>query len=417
MLLYWLMRDSVDFPQKYPIICAIALAFGSAIALGISRFSYTLFLPLMRDDLHWSYFTAGNMNTGNALGYFLGALTCNSLFKRFKLTNVFFISIVATILLIMASGLFTSVSLIFMSRFLVGTTCTWVFVSGGALAAQLGSKHADRSGWILGIYYGGVGFGILLSSIFVNTFHQMAQAQGFEHPWQEAWWGMALVATFLALLLYIPLRSLTTPIAIPKIGQSVPLRKMLPMIISYFWYGLGHIGYMTFVIALIREIGFTGNSIDYFYGLVGAFMMLSSKIWSKLLDQKKDGYVLGSVAMVLTIACFIPAMISVFGDTKHLANWQLIAIFISPMLFGSSMVSAVSATTAFVKHNLPPEDWVYGIRVFTIAFAVGQILGPFLVGLISDLTGSLGIGLLFSCLIMLISSLTGYRQKALASMG
>ena len=121
--------------------------------------------------------------------------------------------------------------------------------------------------------------------------------------------------------------------------------------------------------------------------------------------------------MVLTIACFIPAMIAVFGDAKHLATWQIVAIFISPMLFGSSMVSAVSATTAFVKHNLPPEDWVYGIRVFTIAFSVGQILGPFLVGLISDLTGSLGIGLLFSTLIMMISILIGYRQKAIASVG
>ena len=180
------MRDSVDFPQKYPIICAIALAFGSAIALGISRFSYTLFLPLMRDDLHWSYFTSGNMNTGNALGYFLGALTCNMLFKKFKLTHVFFVSIVLSILLIVASGLFTTVPLIFICRFLVGTTCTWVFVSGGALAAQLGARHSERSGWILGIYYGGVGFGILLSSMFVNTFHQVAQAQGYEHPWQEA---------------------------------------------------------------------------------------------------------------------------------------------------------------------------------------------------------------------------------------
>jgi predicted MFS family arabinose efflux permease len=119
------MRDSVDFPQKYPILCAIALAFGPAIALGISRFSYTLFLPLMREDLHWSYFTSGNMNTGNAVGYFIGALTCNSLFKRYKLTHVFFGSIVLTILLIIASGLFTITPLFFMSRLLVGVTCTW----------------------------------------------------------------------------------------------------------------------------------------------------------------------------------------------------------------------------------------------------------------------------------------------------
>jgi hypothetical protein len=63
------MQNSIKFQQQYPIWCAIALALGAAIALGISRFSYTIFLPLMREDLNWSYFISGNMNTANAIGY------------------------------------------------------------------------------------------------------------------------------------------------------------------------------------------------------------------------------------------------------------------------------------------------------------------------------------------------------------
>lgn len=47
---------------------------GAALSLGITRFSYGLLLPPMRDDLNWSYTLAGGMNTVNALGYLLGAL-------------------------------------------------------------------------------------------------------------------------------------------------------------------------------------------------------------------------------------------------------------------------------------------------------------------------------------------------------
>jgi len=414
LLLYWVMQNSVEFQQKYPIWCAVALAFGAAIALGISRFSYTLFLPLMREDLHWNYFVSGNMNTANAIGYLVGALTCNWLFDRSKLHQVFLWATLATIFLIAASGFSTNVYLIFTIRFIVGATSTWIFVSGGALAAKIGVLHPDRSGWILGIYYGGVGFGIVLASLLVHEFNSLAMDHGLEHPWKYAWFGMAIVAVFLGIALFRPVKALDYSIASAHFNQRISMKQMLPMNVGYFLYGLGYIGYMTFSVALVREIGLQGSKLDYFYGLLGIFIMLSSKIWSKKLDQKKDGYVLGMVNLVLAIACFIPTLIALFGDHQNVEIWQIILIFVSAMMFGSSIVTAVSSTTAFVKHNFPQEDWIYGIRIFTIAFASGQIIGPVIVGYLSDLTGSLGIGLLFSAGILLLGSYIAFQQKAIS---
>jgi MFS-type transporter involved in bile tolerance (Atg22 family) len=57
------------------------------------------------------------------------------------------------------------------------------------------------------------------------------------------------------------------------------------------------------------------------------------------------------------------------------------------------------------------------MRIFTIAFASGQIIGPVMVGYISDLTGSLGIGLLFSGVVLLIGSYLSYQQKTLIPEG
>jgi len=411
------MQNSIKFQQQYPIWCAIVLALGAAIAIGISRFSYTLFLPLMREDLHWSYFISGNMNTANAIGYLVGALSCNWVFERMALNKVFLWSTLLTIFLILLTGFFTDIVPLFTIRFLVGATSTWVFVGGGALAAKVSTLHPTRSGWILGIYYGGVGFGIVLASLFVHPIESWARNAGYEHAWQFAWWGMAMIACVMGLLIYSPVKSMKHPIAVAHMNERISLQKMLPMNIGYFLYGLGYIGYMTFSVALVREIGMTGSQLDYFYGLLGVFIMFSSKIWSTQLDKKKDGAVLGAVNLVLAIACFIPAIIALMGNPSGVQAWKMILIFLSAMMFGSSIVTAVASTTAFVKHNLPNEDWLYGMRIFTIAFASGQIIGPVMVGYISDLTGSLGIGLLFSGTILLIGSYLSYQQKTLIREG
>src|SRR5450830_1853899 len=71
-----------DRRLSHPLATALALSLAAAIALGLTRFSYGLLLPPMREDLGWSYLLAGSMNTYNALGYFLGALIAPLLMRR-----------------------------------------------------------------------------------------------------------------------------------------------------------------------------------------------------------------------------------------------------------------------------------------------------------------------------------------------
>jgi len=61
---------------------ALVLSLGAAVSLGVTRFAYGLLLPPMREDLGWSYTLAGAMNTFNAMGYLLGALSTPWLMRR-----------------------------------------------------------------------------------------------------------------------------------------------------------------------------------------------------------------------------------------------------------------------------------------------------------------------------------------------
>jgi MFS family permease len=135
-----------------------------------------------------------------------------------------------------------------------------------------------------------------------------------------------------------------------------------------------------------------------------------------MLDKSKGGEAMGLVNLILTIACFIPTIMAFLDATSvHQTNSSfIILLFVmsSAILFGSSFVVAVASTTAFVKHNYPKNQWSIGIRFFTILFATGQIIGPFLIGFIADHLGGLSVGLLVSSMILLTASLMAYRQKS-----
>jgi MFS family permease len=105
---------------------------------------------------------------------------------------------------------------------------------------------------------------------------------------------------------------------------------------------------------------------------------------------------------LLSVATVIPALTSA---------WPL--MIVSGLIFGVVFLSLVASTTAMVKHNLAPEQWAAGISVFTVIFALGQIVGPVVVGWIADGDGGLQRGLLFSSLALLLGAVLAWQQKPL----
>ena len=58
---------------------------------------------------------------------------------------------------------------------------------------------------------------------------------------------------------------------------------------GYGMFGVGYIGYMTFVVALLREQGQSATRITVFYALLGVAVMVSPRLWAWLLDRYRDG--------------------------------------------------------------------------------------------------------------------------------
>lgn len=398
-------RSTLSAPAALPATgLALALSLGAAVSLGITRFAYGLLLPTMREDLGWSYALAGAMNTANALGYLLGALATPWLLRRLGPERVLLGGAVLASLFMACSGFFTEAAPLLAQRLLAGAASALVFIAGGLMAARLGALQPGRSGWLLGLYYGGTGWGIALSAWLVPEALQQAAQEA--HAWRWAWWALAAVSLLASAALWWPARRLAALLPTATVGpagRGFDPRPLWPALAGYTAFGVGYIGYMTFVVALLREQGVAPERITLFYALLGAAVLASARLWAGLLERARGGGALAFLNALLGLAALLPA----------LSSWWP-ALLLSGLMFGGVFLSVVASTTALVRHNLPASRWAAGISAFTIVFAAGQIVGPTAVGWIADGAGGLVRGLVFSALALWVGALLAWRQRPLA---
>ena len=374
---------------------AAALALGAAVSLGLARFSYALLLPAMRADLGWSYTTAGAMNTLNAAGYLAGALALPWTLARFDARRLFLGGCLGTVALLALHGLVSGDAALYALRFLCGVTSAATFATGGLLAARIGGA---RPGMVLGLYYGGTGLGIVASALLVPPL----AARAVPHPWQGAWWALAAAALLATLVAAGATRALHAPPAPGAVREPVRWARFGLGLAGYGCFGLGYIGYMTFIVSLLREQQVPAALIVAFYVLLGLAVVASSWLWARLLQRWRGGGPLALLNALLAVATLLPVL-----------STHPVAVFASGALFGAVFLSVVASTTAFVRHNLPPSAWPAGIAAYTIVFAAGQIVGPIFTGWIADGPGGLARGLALSAALLAVGAVLAALQRPL----
>jgi len=402
------------------LVVAATLALGPAVALGFARLAYALVLAPMRADLGWSYLVAGAMNTVNAIGYLAGALLTAPLLRRVSTPRLFVGTTAATAVFLALHGLVLSDAALYVLRFASGLVSAGTLISGALLAARLvaeprlapsasppASATARRAGpsagLVLGVYYGGTGVGIVASALLVPPLLERAVA----HAWQAAWLGVGTLALLAASVMAIVLRHELAQGG-ARVSASGSPRRTRPRaldaaMVGYVLFGLGYIGYMTFVLALLHEQGLGATSIIAFYIVLGLAVIASPWLWASLLQRARGGGAMSLLNALLAAATMLPVLSS-----------HPLAVFLSGLLFGAVLLSAVASTTALVRHNLPEAEWGPWIGAMTIAFAGGQIVGPSLVGWVADLAGGLRAGLACSAGVLALAAIAASRQKPVA---
>jgi predicted MFS family arabinose efflux permease len=384
-------------PPAHPARLILILSLSPTVGLGIGRFAYSLVLPDMRDALGWSYSAAGFMNTINAAGYLVGALTASRIAKRFGLSAAVrwgTLACVVSLALCAISGNFFVLSL---ARLLAGLGAAAGFVGGATLAAQIAQTQAPRANFLLSLFYAGPGLGILSSGL-IAPFVLQAFGPG---SWWIVWWAMTLLSA-----------ALTTPLLLTPIDTRADIADtasakfaVAPVLIylaGYFLFGAGYIAYMTFMIAYVRDAGGGAAAQSAFWCLIGASAFVTPWVWRGVLALDRGGV---STAIILSVNA-AGAALPLFGQST-------ILLAISALVFGVAFFAVVGSTTAFVRFNYPPAAWPSGIAAMTIAFGFGQTLGPIAVGAITDAMGSLSYALNVSAAMLALGALAAAFQRRL----
>lgn len=177
-------------------------------------------------------------------------------------------------------------------------------------------------------------------------------------------------------------------------GREPFMRAALaPSLVSYFLFGLGYITYMTFVMAFLSERAWGAWGTSAFWLLLGASTLASGFVWPRLFTGAGPGGALAIRLSILTLGAAVP-----------LVSTGAAGVAMSAALFGGSFLSVVSVITDILRRALDERAWSAGIALFTVAFSVGQTLGPVVSGAVSDRTGTLSSGFALSAVVLAASA-------------
>jgi predicted MFS family arabinose efflux permease len=386
-------------PYPHPARLILIVSLAPTICLGIGRFAYSLVLPDMRDSLGWSYSAAGFMNTINAVGYLAGALVASRVIKRIGLTASVrwgTLACVASLALCALSGNFVVLSF---ARLLAGFGAAFGFIGGAALAATVAQSEPKRANFLLSLFYAGPGLGILSSGL-IAPFTLQAFGPG---SWWIVWWAMTLLSVAMTLPLLLAEIDATAGIA-DAAPATFAIKPVLVYLAGYFLFGAGYIAYMTFMIAYVRDGGGGAAAQSAFWCLIGVSAFVTPWLWRRVLALDRGGIATAIILGVNATGAALP----LFGHSPLL-------LAISAVVFGVSFFALVGSTTAFVRFNYPPAAWPAGIAAMTIAFGIGQILGPIAVGAITDAMGSLSYALNVSAAMLAMGALLTAFQRRLTT--
>lgn len=352
----------------------------------------------MRLNLHWSFATAGAMNTANALGYLVGALLTTPSVRRWGARRSFISGLSASVLALFVMGSSGNILILMALRTLSGIAGAITFITGAGLVAivvrNMGpSQIASR----LGIYFSGAGAGIVASGIGIPYLLSVTNpADGWRYGW-------VLLAGLgiLALMIGIPVAlACDEPPTQPPASRGWPARHFSRILISYSLFGAGYIAYMTFIVAFLKGHGVESGEITAFWVVLGSASMAGAVIWARPISKMRGGR--GPAVVLAAVSA---------GSLLPLVSHSTGAAIGSAVLFGGSFLSVVTSVTLVVRRSVEPYHWTAAIAGLTVAFALGQSIGPLLAGVLSDGPAGLSLGLDLSVGILIAATVISLTQR------
>ena len=361
------------------------------IAVGIGRFSYTPILPYMISELNLTTTEAGLIASSNYLGYLLGSLI--PIFPQFpkNIRSIFIYSIFISIISLFAMGLTNTFEVFILIRFIHGIFSAFVLILGTSLIVS----HVQKKGKIfLGTaHFSGVGLGMALSAIVVSYL-------GFlNFTWDQLWFSIGILAIMLSFQIIK-----FTPIQKAEVKYNLKSKNKTSLgfsliTISYGLYGFGYVAFGTFISTMSRLTPGLEKTEPYVWFVVGVTGIPSVFFWNWF------GSKIGN-----DIGLFLANLILGLGVLFSVLINNEFGIFISCILFGLSFVPITSMCLLEGQERFS-GSFIVSTAILTFSFSIGQMIGPYLSGLLTDYYNSFFFSMIISGIVLIFGSLLMINPK------
>ncbi|HAR6216810.1 TPA: YbfB/YjiJ family MFS transporter [Staphylococcus pseudintermedius] len=370
------------------------------IVIALGRFAYTPILPFMQLDTGLDNKSVGLLATFNYLGYLIGAMLPIFYIMKNKVFDLkcYLLLNVATMLLFGVTDHFVIWSLL---RLLNGISSGAVFVLASNIVLE--ALHLARREGIAGLLYSAVGLGLFSSSLFIFLYTDVTH-------WRETWIWLGSAAFILTLIIIICLRenpTLPEPASHKAHGPENVIRYSkkfyIPFAIAYFCEGAGYIITGTFLVAIVKTMPTLSEYAALSWMFVGLGAIPATVLWSMI--GQRIGICLSVIlAFLLQIVAVLMPIFTV----------NAFAIALSSMIFGATFLGL---TTLFMSksHQITFETKGNNlVAVMTLIYSVGQMIAPYISGILIEHTHSYNDALIFATAILVVGILSSLYSKRYA---
>ena len=360
-----------------------------AAGMGIGRFVYTPILPAMITALEWSKLDAGLVASANFLGYMIGAFVVGrpafAAEPRAWLLGALTASVATTAGMALSENFLVLLGL----RFAGGVASAFVIICSSTLVLE--RLAAAGRGGLAAIHFGGVGVGIIASAIIVTSISELGGG------WQMLWLASGVAAAVAALITValVPPAEHSQSAARPTATQ--PARASLAgLAAAHGLFGFGYVITATFLVTIVRETAAIRPLEPWIWVLVGVATIPSVPLWQRL------GQRIG-LLKAYAVACLVEAV-----GVALSVEWTSIAgICISAVLLGGTFMG-LTALGLMSARELSGGRPQRAIGLTTATFGLGQMIGPAVAGILSEISGSLRAASLLAAGALMIAALLAY---------
>jgi predicted MFS family arabinose efflux permease len=366
--------------QGWGVVLLVAL--GAAVAQAFGRFTYSVLLPAVRDDLGVSNTVAGLLGTANVGAYLAGTLLIIRATATVRLMTIMRVGLALSLSGLVVAGVAPNGAVLALGLVVMGLGGACIWIPSPAIAAA--AVPPARRGTAVGMIGAGIGTGI----VFAGRLSEALRDRWGVDAWQDVYRIEAAIGLVVALAIVALLRPdvEATP-ARSGSGLAVlrTMRGWIPLTLAYAAFGFSYLLAITYLTARLEDdAGYSDGRAAGVFAAVGLATIVG-------------GIALGAIADRIGPRPSLVGGFALFtAGTAGILSGQTAAVLAGGVAIGLMFGGLPSVIATYIVQA--SDHITYGPRyaVATLAFGIAQVTSPQVGGLLADLTGSFTVVFLLS---------------------